>query len=90
LKNSPQREESFKDFHEKAGISKVQAERWQKLAEIPEDDFEATFAGSKKKPTTAGLFGGHGSGARPTSGSEAGSPVIILALRGGSSQCRSF
>lgn len=40
------------------GISHTQSSRWQKLAAIPEDDFEATFAKPGKK-TTAGLLASH-------------------------------
>ncbi len=37
------------------GISKTQASRWQKLAEVPEEEFEATFARSEK-PSTTGII----------------------------------
>jgi len=35
------------------GISKDQSSRWQKLAQVPADEFEATFAG-ESKPSTGG------------------------------------
>jgi hypothetical protein len=38
------------------GISRDQSSRWQKLAAIPDDDFERTFAGTGKKPSTAGII----------------------------------
>lgn len=40
------------------GISHTQSSRWQKLAAIPEDQFEATFARSEK-PSTTGLIAEH-------------------------------
>jgi hypothetical protein len=41
------------------GISKDQSSRWQKLAAVPQEDFEATFAGSGK-PSTNGIITAHG------------------------------
>lgn len=41
------------------GISKNQSSRWQKLAAIPEADFEATFAQPGKKPSTNGIIATH-------------------------------
>lgn len=38
------------------GISRDQSSRWQKLAAIPEDQFEATFANTSKKPSTSGIL----------------------------------
>jgi hypothetical protein len=40
------------------GISKTQSSRWQKLAAIPEDEFEATF-GQGVRPTTSGIIAAH-------------------------------
>lgn len=37
------------------GISETQSHRWQQLAEIPKDDFEAALAASEK-PTTTGII----------------------------------
>ena len=53
--NSLQSEVSFKNTREKAGISDTQAHRWQKLADIPEEQFEATFA-RPEKPSTNGII----------------------------------
>ena len=41
------------------GISHDQSARWQKLAAIPDLDFEATFATSDRKPSTASLIAAH-------------------------------
>ncbi len=46
---------SFKDQRNEYGISRAQAERWQNLAEVPEEEFEATFARSEK-PSTTGII----------------------------------
>ncbi len=40
------------------GISKTQSSRWQKLAAIPDRDFEATF-GNGQRQATAGLIAAH-------------------------------
>jgi hypothetical protein len=40
-----------------AGVSMRQAERWEKLAEVPEEQFEAALAGPNK-PTTSGIIAG--------------------------------
>jgi hypothetical protein len=37
------------------GVTKDRSSRWQKLAAIPEPEFEAALAGSQK-PTTAGII----------------------------------
>lgn len=41
------------------GISHNQSSRWQKLAAIPDDDFEKTFAKPEKKPSTTGIIAAH-------------------------------
>lgn len=38
------------------GISKQQSSDWQRLAAVPEDDFEAALSDRNKKPTTAGII----------------------------------
>lgn len=38
------------------GISKTQSSRWQKLAAVPPDEFEATFAPSKPVPSTSSIL----------------------------------
>lgn len=40
------------------GISRDQSSRWQKLADVPEDEFEATLA-APKKPSTNGIIREH-------------------------------
>jgi hypothetical protein len=40
------------------GISNNQSSRWQKLAAVPQEDFEATFAGAEK-PSTNGIITAH-------------------------------
>jgi hypothetical protein len=40
-------------------ISKAQSSRWQKLANIPKAQFEASFAKPDAKPSTAGIIKGH-------------------------------
>lgn len=37
------------------GVSKTQSSRWQGLADVPEDQFEAALAGPEK-PTTSGIL----------------------------------
>ena len=45
------------------GISKQQSSDWQKMAAIPDNDFEAALAVAGPKPTTAGVIAAH---AEPT------------------------
>jgi len=40
------------------GISRTQSSRWQKLASIPDRDFDASFA-TTNKPSTAGIIAAH-------------------------------
>ena len=46
---------SFSEQREAYGISEPQARRWQKLAAVPEAEFEATFA-RPEKPSTTGII----------------------------------
>lgn len=46
------------DALERVGISPTQASRWERLADVPEDDFEAALAGPDK-PTTRGILAAH-------------------------------
>jgi hypothetical protein len=55
------------------GISHNQSSRWQKLAAIPDDDFEATWAQPDVKPSTSGLIAAHQAKSEPTP-----SPVIEM------------
>jgi len=57
--NPPHRGESFQDVRARNGISSKQAENWQKLADVPDDEFEATLATPGQKPTTAGIIAAH-------------------------------
>jgi hypothetical protein len=47
-----------------AGISKVQASKWERLAAIPEAEFEADLADPMWRPTTSGLLQRHEACAR--------------------------
>ena len=46
---------SFKEQLDEHGISKRSAERWQQLAAVSEDEFEAALA-APEKPTTSGII----------------------------------
>ena len=46
------------------GISKDQSSKWQRLAQVPDDEFESALADPKKKPSTAGILKVNGSGSR--------------------------
>jgi hypothetical protein len=39
-----------------AGITKIQAERWQELAAIPQEKFEEALRDPVLRPTTAGII----------------------------------
>jgi hypothetical protein len=54
-------------------ISKGQSSRWQKLAAIPEADFEATWAQPDVKPSTSGMIAAHQAKSQPAS-----APVIEM------------
>ena len=47
--------QSKKQQLEQAGISRVQASQWERLADIPQDHFEAMLGGADK-PTTSGMI----------------------------------
>src|SRR5262249_23152347 len=44
------------DALHKAGVTPKQAEQWEKLAAVPEPEFEAALADPTTKPTTAGII----------------------------------
>lgn len=46
------------------GISKTQSSRWQKLAEVPDETWERTFA-QPEKPSTTGIIAAHEKATRP-------------------------
>ena len=46
------------------GISKDQSSKWQRLAQVPEDEFEAALSDPDKKPSTAGILKVNGSSNR--------------------------
>ena len=46
------------------GISKDQSSKWQRLAEVPDDEFESALADPDKKPSTAGILKVNGSSNR--------------------------
>ena len=48
---------SFREQAEESGVSKRQAERWQQLAAVPNDEFEAALA-EPEKPSTASIIKG--------------------------------
>lgn len=41
------------------GVSKGQSSRWQKLADVPDADFERAVKGGEGKPTTNGIIAAH-------------------------------
>jgi hypothetical protein len=47
---------SKKDELHKAGVSQDQAKQWEKLAAVPDQDFEAALADRTAKPTTNGVI----------------------------------
>lgn len=47
---------SKRDALHKAGVTPKQAEQWEKLAAVPEPDFEAALADNTAIPTTAGII----------------------------------
>jgi len=47
---------SYAEAKAKAGVSDTQAKRWQKLAKVSEEDFEAALASPEQKPTTSGII----------------------------------
>lgn len=60
----PKGSSRYKETKDAAGITDKQAERWQKLADVPEDQFEATFAKPaetrREIPSTNGIIRANG------------------------------
>lgn len=60
----PNNKSAFSETKEKAHITDEQARRWQKLAEVPEDQFEATFSKPvetrREIPSTNGIIRANG------------------------------
>jgi hypothetical protein len=59
------------------GISRPQSSRWQKLASIPEEDFEATLVKPDKKPSTSGIIEAHQQKTQPSAEPRAERPVEL-------------
>jgi hypothetical protein len=55
--NSPHDGMSFRASREGAGVSAKQAQNWQKLAEVPDADFEVALQADR--PTTSGIIAAH-------------------------------
>ena len=52
----PQPQSEYAEAKAEAGISDTQAKRWQKLADVPEKEFESALKDPEKKPSTAGII----------------------------------
>lgn len=55
-REKPTEQSPYQEAKTEAKISDTQAHRWQKLAEIPQDDFEAKLRDPEVKPSTTGLI----------------------------------